>query len=77
MCFFRSTWDRLEGKYEDPQPRLYWVERRTLGDVQRWFADYPGEVVHYTPLPDGSVLCACRIGTEVQLVRKRIRKPPS
>ena len=35
--------------------------------VQRWFADCRGEVVRYTPLPDGSVLCACRVGTEVQL----------
>ena len=23
--------------------------------------------MRYTPLPDGSVLCACRLGTEVQL----------
>jgi dipeptidyl aminopeptidase/acylaminoacyl peptidase len=36
--------------------------------IERWFTGYPGEVVSYAPLPDGSVLCACRIGTEVQLV---------
>ncbi|HEY6302126.1 MAG TPA: prolyl oligopeptidase family serine peptidase [Terriglobales bacterium] len=73
--FFQVNLGSLERKYEDPQPRLYWVDagdisdkRPEKGEVQRWFADYPGEVVHYTPLPDGSVLCACRIGTEVQLV---------
>jgi dipeptidyl aminopeptidase/acylaminoacyl peptidase len=73
--FFEVDLGSLERKYEDPQPRLYWVDAGdTSGkepekrEVQRWFADYPGEVVQYTPLPDGSVLCACRIGTEVQLV---------
>src|SRR5208283_4667633 len=65
--FFQVNLGSLERKYEDPQPRLYWVDSDTR-DVQRWFADYPGEVVRYAPLPDGSVLCACRIGTEVQLI---------
>jgi dipeptidyl aminopeptidase/acylaminoacyl peptidase len=68
--FFQVNLGSLEGKYEDPQPRLYAVD---AGDgpeakpVQRWFADFPGEVVHYTLLPDGSVLCACRLGTEIQM----------
>jgi dipeptidyl aminopeptidase/acylaminoacyl peptidase len=69
--FFQVNLGSLEGKYEDPQPRLYWVDAGdTVGkkEVQRWFADYPGEVVRYTPLSDGSVLCACRTGTEVQLI---------
>jgi len=72
--FFQVNLGSLDRKYEDPQPRLYWVDagdtlykRPEEREVQRWFADYPGEVVRYTPLPDGSVLCACRIGTEVQL----------
>jgi dipeptidyl aminopeptidase/acylaminoacyl peptidase len=73
--FFQVNLGSLERKYEDPQPRLYWVDagdtsgkRPEKREVQRWFADYPGEVVRYTPLPDGSVLCACRLGTEVQLL---------
>ena len=69
--FFQINLGSLERKYEDPQPRLYWVntgDTSGKNEIQRWFADYPGEVVRYTPLPDGSVLCACRIGTEVQLV---------
>ncbi len=69
--FFQVNLGSLEGKYEDPQPRLYWVDAGGASakkDIQRWFADYSGEVVRYTALPDGSVLCACRIGTEVQLV---------
>jgi len=64
--FFQTNVGSVEGKYEDPQPRLYWVDAGT-GEVQRWFADYGGEVVQYTPMPDGSVLCACRLGTEVQI----------
>jgi acylaminoacyl-peptidase len=64
--FFHSSLGAVEGKYQDPQPRLYWVDSAS-GEVQRWFSDYKGEVVQYTPMPDGSVLCACRMGTEVQL----------
>jgi len=76
--FFQVNLGSLERKYEDPQPRLYWIDAGDAPaspsdgisekrEVQRWFADFRGEVVSYTPLPDGSVLCACRIGTEVQL----------
>ena len=64
--WFQINLGSLERKYEDPQPRLYWVDSET-GEVQRWFADYQGEVVRYTPLPNGSVLCSCRVGTEIQL----------
>ena len=63
--FFQINLGSLERKYEDPQPRLYWVDA-DIGAVQRWFTEFQGEVVRYTPLPDGSVLCACRLGTEVQ-----------
>ncbi|MFZ3263902.1 MAG: prolyl oligopeptidase family serine peptidase [Terriglobales bacterium] len=64
--FFQINEGSLERKYEDAQPRLYWVDADD-GSIQRWFADFQGEVVRYTPLPDGSVLCACRLGTEVRL----------
>ncbi len=64
--FFQINEGSLDRKYQDAQPRLYWVDAND-GAVQRWFADFEGEVVRYTPLPDGSVLCACRLGTEVQL----------
>ena len=73
--FFQIDLGSLERKYEDPQPRLYWVDSAT-GAVQRWFADYRGEVVRYTPLPDGSVLCACRTGTEVQFESQANPKAP-
>jgi dipeptidyl aminopeptidase/acylaminoacyl peptidase len=71
--FFQVNLGSLERKYEDPQPRLYWIDAEGVSDkheIQRWLADFHGEVVSYTPLPDGSVLCACRIGTEVQLIKQ-------
>jgi len=77
--FFQVNLGSLEQKYEDPQPRLYSVDASDTSpsaqggepgkrQIQRWFADIRGEVVSYTPLPDGSVLCACRLGTEVQFL---------
>ncbi len=75
--FFQVNLGSAEGKYEDPQPRLYWVDATDTSNttpekrqIQRWFADFRGEVVGYTPLPDGSVLCACRIGTEIELIKQ-------
>ena len=65
--FFQISGGSLEKKYEDAQPRLYWVDADSKA-VDRWFADFRGEVVGYAPLPNGSVLCACRIGTEVQFI---------
>jgi dipeptidyl aminopeptidase/acylaminoacyl peptidase len=77
--FFQVNLGSLERKYEDPQPRLYWVDTgdrdnkesdKKPVDVrpERWFAGYTGEIVRYTLLPDGSVLAAGRLGTEVQLI---------
>jgi dipeptidyl aminopeptidase/acylaminoacyl peptidase len=77
--FFQVNLGSLERKYEDPQPRLYWLDSDATSEkrqVQRWFAGYPGEVIAYTPLPDGSVLCACRVGTEVQLQSQANPKAP-
>lgn len=73
--WFQINLGSLERKYEDPQPRLYWVDSST-GRVERWFADYKGEVVRYTHLPDGSVLCACRTGTEIQFESQANPKAP-
>jgi dipeptidyl aminopeptidase/acylaminoacyl peptidase len=64
--FFQVNLGSVEKKYEDPQPRLYWVNADT-GAVERWFGSFTGEVVKYAVLQDGSVLCSCRLGTEVQM----------
>jgi dipeptidyl aminopeptidase/acylaminoacyl peptidase len=64
--FFQINLGSVEKKYEDAEPRLYWVDAES-GAVRRWFADFQGEVVKYAALPDGSVLCACHQRTEIQL----------
>lgn len=64
--FFQVNLGSVEGKYVDPQPRLYWVDTGT-GKTERWFAESSGEVVRYTVRQNGSAICACRLGTEVQM----------
>ena len=82
--FFQVNLGSAEKKYEDPQPRLYWIDAGDLSDimpakreVQRWFADYSGEVVRYASRSDGSVVCACRLGTEVELLSQADPKAKS
>ena len=73
--WFQINLGALDHKYDDAQPRLYWIDPSN-GHVERWFADFQGEVKTYTPLADGTVLCSCRTGTEVQLVAQRDPKAP-
>ena len=73
--FFLTELGSVEGKYEDNQPRLYWVDTAS-GEVQRWFSDFKGHVGHYAQMPDGSVICSCRLGTEVQLHSQAGPKAP-
>jgi dipeptidyl aminopeptidase/acylaminoacyl peptidase len=37
------------------------------GNVERWAAEFSGQVAHYTVASDGSILAAARLGTEVQV----------
>jgi len=64
--FFETEQGSVEGKYEDTQRRLYWVDADS-GKYERWAADFPGAVLHYAIEPGGSVVACGRIGTEVQL----------
>jgi dipeptidyl aminopeptidase/acylaminoacyl peptidase len=56
----------VEGRYADTQPRLYSVDADS-GNVQRWAADFPGEIVDYSVMPDGKLAVSARMGTEVQM----------
>jgi dipeptidyl aminopeptidase/acylaminoacyl peptidase len=73
--FFETELGSAEGKYQDNQPRLYWIDS-TSGEVQRWFSDFKGHIARYTLMPDGSVLCSCRVGTEVQFQSQANPKAP-
>ena len=64
--YFHVDQGSVEGKYSDTQPRLYAVDVES-GEVQRWAADFPGEIVDYAVEPDGTLAVSARIGTEVQM----------
>ena len=66
--FFTVGQGSVERKYSDTQPRLYAVDTDT-NDVQRWAADFPGEIVDYAVQPDGTLVVSARIGTEVQMYK--------
>jgi acylaminoacyl-peptidase len=64
--FFQVDVGSVEGKYKDTQTRLYWIDTQT-GEAQRWASDFGGPVTRYAVAPDGVVLAAGRLGTEVQI----------
>jgi dipeptidyl aminopeptidase/acylaminoacyl peptidase len=64
--YFQVDYGSVEGKYSDTQTRLYWADADT-GEVQRWAANFTGQVAHYAVAPDGGVIAAARLGTEVQV----------
>lgn len=64
--FFQTEYGSAEGKYHDAQTRLYWVDAAT-GEITRWAADFTGAVGAYAVTPEGGVIAAARLGTEVQL----------
>jgi dipeptidyl aminopeptidase/acylaminoacyl peptidase len=68
--FFRVDTGSVEGKYQDTQTRLYWVDAdnsAVQSAVQRWAPDFAGPVTDYAVANDGSVLATARLGTEVQM----------
>jgi dipeptidyl aminopeptidase/acylaminoacyl peptidase len=64
--FFQMSYGSVEGKYKDSQTHLYWIDSDT-GEVQRWASDFFGLVGAYAVAPDGGVIAAGRLGTEVQV----------
>ena len=56
----------VEGKYEDTQRRLYWVDA-DKGEIQRWARDFNGAVHNYSAVQDAGVVAAGQMGTEVQV----------
>lgn len=64
--FFAVENGSAEGKYSDYQKRLYWLDADT-GSLHRWATDFGGAVSQHVVLPNGRMLAAARLGTEVQL----------
>jgi dipeptidyl aminopeptidase/acylaminoacyl peptidase len=64
--FFEVQYGAVDGPYKDTQTRLYWVDAHS-GETQRWASDFGGAIIRYTPAPDGGVLAAASLGTNVQM----------
>jgi len=63
--FFSFTNGSAEGPYQDTQPRIYCAG--TNGDINRWAAKFQGAPASYAPSPEGGLIAAARLGTEVQI----------
>lgn len=75
--FFSFLNGGVEGSYQDAQERIYWVRTdgsreescglRSSGQgCQRWAGQFTGSMSGFAALPDGRLLAAGRLGTEVQ-----------
>jgi dipeptidyl aminopeptidase/acylaminoacyl peptidase len=69
-CFFSFLNGSVEGKYQDAQSRVYWVD--TQGDAaapvpSRWAPDFQGAIAGFSVLPGGGLIAEGRLGTEVQV----------
>ena len=63
--FFAVQQGSVEGKYQDAQERLYWLDADS-GETRRWAAKFDGSVSRHALQSNGSILAAARLGTEVQ-----------
>jgi dipeptidyl aminopeptidase/acylaminoacyl peptidase len=63
--FFLIDVGSVEHKYEDTQPRLYWVDADT-GQTQRWASQFTGAVNGYS-IGEKGITADGRLGTEVQV----------
>ncbi len=72
--FFSFLNGSVEGKYQDAQPRVYWVDSNASdagtasppGLFTRWGASFDGAITDYAVMPGSALLAAGRIGTEVE-----------
>ncbi len=68
--FFSFLNGSVEGKYQDAQSRVYWVD--TQGDAtapvpSRWAPDFQGAITGFSVLPKGGLIAEGRLGPEVQI----------
>ena len=77
--FFSFLNGSAEGKYEDAQPKVYWADTLAGGagaahSVVRWAASFPGAITGYSITPEGGLLAAGRMGTEVRVYLQSVIK---
>jgi dipeptidyl aminopeptidase/acylaminoacyl peptidase len=73
--FFIVRGGSVEGAYADYQFRVYWVDADTK-KLERWAADFTGNIDDYDVLPNGGIVAEGRIGTEVQLYSEQSPAAP-
>src|SRR5215469_11191907 len=64
--FFAVEYGAAEGKYQDFQKRLYWLDADNT-KIERWAADFHGAVLQHRVLPDARAIACGRLGTEVAI----------
>jgi dipeptidyl aminopeptidase/acylaminoacyl peptidase len=64
--FFAVEYGAAEGKYQDFQKRLYWLDADT-GKIERWAADFNGAVLQHGVSSDARAISCARVGTEVSI----------
>jgi acylaminoacyl-peptidase len=65
--FFSFLNGSVEGPYQDAQSRVYWFEVPGRPNTHtRWAKDFAGAVTDFAVTPEGGLLAAGRMGTEVQ-----------
>ncbi|MGD0136683.1 MAG: prolyl oligopeptidase family serine peptidase [Bryobacteraceae bacterium] len=68
--FFSFLNGSVEGKYQDAQSRVYWVDAEGdagAGALVRWAPDFQGAIAGFSVLPSGALAAEGRLGTEVQI----------
>jgi dipeptidyl aminopeptidase/acylaminoacyl peptidase len=71
--FFSFLNGSVDGKYQDSQPRVYWVGVQGAAKADdapapiRWAARFQGAIMGFSVLPAGGLIAEGRQGTEVQL----------
>lgn len=63
MVLFDVNMGSVEGKYEDVQTRLYATDM--TGAAVRWASNFAGAITSWDVTPNGGVVTAARLGTEV------------
>jgi len=71
--FFSFLNGSVEGKYQDAQSRVYWVEAQADAPgaagplLARWAPEFQGAITGFAVLPGGGLIAEGRLGTEVQI----------
>lgn len=65
--FFKVEQGSVEGKYEEVQPRVYWLDpAEATRAAERWGTGFGGGINGYAATREGGIIAAGGLGTEVE-----------